>query len=73
MTAERKRKKVQVMGVVYVGTGPESGKIIQESEAFRYALEQCLFGSDDDRDDFRKMLPEWYFSGNYIKEEREDE
>lgn len=73
MTAERNRKKGQAMGVVYVGIGPEAGKRIEESEAFRYALEQCLFGSDADREEFRKMLPEWYFSGNYKKEEIADE
>ena len=46
---------------------------ITEEQAFEYALERCLFGSQEDKREFKSMLIEWFFSGNFIKEEKENE
>ena len=56
--------------IVYRGIGREVGSILTEEEAFDYALERCLKGTEEDQEDFRKELVEWFFSGNWIDEER---
>ena len=55
---------------VYRGIGPEEGTIVTEEEAIDYALERCLKGTEEDQEEFRKELVEWFFSGNWIDEER---
>ena len=55
---------------VYRGIGPEERTIVTEEEAFDYALERCLKGTEEDQEEFRKELVEWFFSGNWIDEER---
>lgn len=57
----------------YIGIGPEKGEVVEEEQAFEYALERCLFGSQEDKREFKSMLIEWFFSGNFIKEEKENE
>lgn len=57
----------------YVGLGPEEGITIEEDQAFRYALERCLKGTPEEQLEFRDMLVEWYFSGNWIKEDEDEE
>lgn len=57
------------MQVFYYGIGPEQGKIIEEDQAFDYALERCLEGTLEDQKEFREMLVEWFYSGNWIKKE----
>ena len=54
----------------YKGIGPEKGKTVPEEEAYDYALDRCLNG--EEHEEFREMLVEWYFSGNWIKEEEDD-
>ena len=58
---------------MYRGFGPEDGKIVREDEALGYALERCLLGTLEEQKEFQEMLVEWYFSGNWIKEEEKDE
>ena len=41
---------------VYRGIGPEEGTIVTEEEAFDYALERCLKGTEEDQEEFRKEL-----------------
>lgn len=53
----------------YVGFGPEKGHVVPEDKAFDYALERCLRGTIQDQEDFRDVLVEWFYSGNWIKEE----
>lgn len=55
--------------VVYIGIGPEEGMVVEESEAFEYALRESLFGDRKTKEDFRSMLVEWFYSGNFVKEE----
>lgn len=52
-----------------MGFGPEKGTFVSEDKAYDYALERCLHGSEDDQKEFREMLVEWFYSGNWIKEE----
>lgn len=56
--------------VQYEGVGPEEGTIVTEEEAFDYALERCLHGTPEDQDEFRIMLVEWFYSGNYLRREK---
>lgn len=53
----------------YIGIGPERGIRVDEQEAFDYALVRCLHGTEEEKQDFRTMLKEWYYSGNWLKEE----
>lgn len=47
----------------YVGIGPEHGNSVDSSEAYEYALGRCLNGPD--HEEFRAMLVEWFYSGNW--------
>lgn len=53
----------------YKGIGPEDETIVNEGDAYAYALERCLGGTLEEQKEFRKMLVEWYYFGNWIKEE----
>lgn len=54
---------------MYRGIGPESGIIVDDDQAYEYALERCLKGTSDDRKEFKAMLVEWFYSGNWLEEE----
>ena len=54
----------------YRGVNAEEGTIVTEEEAYDYALERCLGGTPDDQKEFREMLVEWFYSGNWIKEDK---
>lgn len=53
----------------YLGIGPENGTFITEDKAYQYALERCLSGTEEDQKEFREMLVEWFYSGNWVKED----
>ena len=57
----------------YKGIGPEEGRIVEESEAYEYALERCLNGTLQEQEEFQEMLLEWYYSGNWTKEDGDGE
>lgn len=42
---------------------------VPEDEAYEYALDRCLNGSEEDQKEFKTMLVEWFYSGNWIKED----
>lgn len=46
-----------------------SDVFISDAEAYEYALEQCLNGSEEDVKEFKAMLVEWYFSGGAWRRE----
>ncbi len=56
----------------YQGIGPEAGIFVETKDAYSYAIERCLYGTNEERREFRKMLTEWYYSGNWIKIESLD-
>lgn len=53
----------------YIGIGSEEGTFVPTEDAYAYALEKCLSGTMDETKEFREMLMEWYYSGNWIKAE----
>ncbi len=56
-------------GSGYIGIGPESGTFVADEDAYRYAMERCQSGTEEEGKEFREMLVEWYFSGNWIRVE----
>lgn len=46
-----------------------TGTFVPESEAYEYALEQCLHGTEEIVNDFRNMLVEWFYSGGAWRKE----
>lgn len=42
---------------------------VPEDEAFDYALDRCMNGSEAEQKEFRQMLVDWFYSGNWVKEE----
>ena len=50
----------------YEGIGPEQGTVVSQEDAYAYALERCLSGTAEDKQEFREMLVEWFYSGNWI-------
>lgn len=42
---------------------------VPEDEAFAYALDRCLHGTELEQIEFRVLLVEWFYSGGWVKEE----
>ena len=42
---------------------------IEGEDAYSYALNRCLHGSENDQKEFSSMLIEWFYSGNWIEED----
>lgn len=57
---------------MYCGINSEQGKRVDDEDAYEYALDRCLNGSDQDKKEFREMLIEWYFSGDWIRRNKDD-
>lgn len=55
------------MASAYVGVLPKERKVVPEEEAFDYAKEHLDEMSEEEKADF----VEWFFSGNWIKQEGE--
>ena len=41
---------------------------VPEDEAYEYAFDQCMNGSEELQKEFKEMLVEWFYSGNWVKE-----
>lgn len=50
---------------VYKGIAKEEGILVDEDKAFDYALQRLGQVTEEEKKDFL----EWYYSGNWIKEE----
>lgn len=64
-----KASGLEVIG--YRGIFPNRGKYIPAEEALEYALEQCGVVVDaraPAAGEFLAMLPDWFFSGNWLPE-----
>lgn len=57
-------EKLNGPGYLEIGTG----NFVPEEDAFDYALERCLHGTEEDKREFKEMLMEWFYS-NWIKED----
>lgn len=53
----------------YIGIGPEEGIFVPEDKAYQYALERCLSGTEEVQEEFREMLVEWFYYGDWVKED----
>ena len=53
------------------GIGPNAGEFLAAEDAFGYVCQQVGITAFDstalEADEFREMLIEWYFSGNWIE------
>lgn len=53
----------------------KTNEIVHKDEALDYALEKLGITIQEniniEQEEFRKMLPDWYFSGNWIEKEVE--
>lgn len=56
--------KLNGAGYTEIGTG----NFVPEEDAFEYALERCLIGTEEDQEKFKEMLVEWFYSGNWVRE-----
>lgn len=50
---------------MYRGIGPEAGTVVTKDQAFDYAIERCLNGTEEEKEEF----VDWYYTGNWIEEE----
>ena len=55
----------------YIGIRSEKDTVVEDNQAYEYALERCLHGTVEDQEEFQKMLVEWFYSGDWIYEEDE--
>ena len=70
MTA--RKRGAEALAKVYIGIGPEAGEKVEEEEAYDYALDRCLHGEQQDQQEFKEMLVEWFYSGNWLEKEQEE-
>lgn len=65
MVTEEVKAKLLEPGYHEYGTNV----FVPESEAYDFALERCLNGSEEDMKEFKEMLVEWFYSGGNWKKE----
>lgn len=53
----------------WIGIGPENGTFVSDDQAFEYALERALHGDKEETKEFKEILVDWYYSGNWIRTE----
>lgn len=46
-----------------------TNEFVPEADAFEYALERCMNGSEAEQKEFKEMLVDWFYSGNWVKED----
>lgn len=51
----------------FIGLNENGGLFIPQEDAFAYAFERCTNGTDKQIAEFKEMLVEWFFSGDWIK------
>lgn len=49
--------------------GFHTDEFVSEEDAFQYAFERCTNGTDEEIAEFKQMLVEWFFSGNWTRVE----
>lgn len=53
----------------YEGIGPEKGIYIKEEDSLEFAVNRGLHGASDEKQEFKEMVMEWFYSGNWIRTE----
>ena len=56
---------VEEKGYREIGTD----EFVPDEVAYEYALSECLSGNEELHEEFKAMLIEWFFSGNWVREE----
>lgn len=41
---------------------------VSDEDAYDYALNHSINGTEEEQEEFRKMLVEWFFSGNWVRD-----
>ena len=41
---------------------------VPEDEAYEYAFDRCMNGTEEEQKEFKEMLVEWFYSGNWVRE-----
>lgn len=49
--------------------GFHTNEFVSDEDAFNYAFKICTNGSDEEQEEFKKMLVEWFFSGDWTRVE----
>jgi hypothetical protein len=44
-------------------------EFVSMEDAYAYAFERCTNGTDEEIAEFKEMLVEWFYSGNWTKQE----
>ena len=63
--AEEVEDVVNEKGYHEMGTN----EFVPKADAFDYALDRCMNGSESEQKEFKEMLVDWFYSGNWVKEE----
>lgn len=59
--------------MAYIGIRSEKDTVVEDDQAYEYALERCLHGTEEDQEEFHKMLVEWFYSGDWLYEEGKED
>lgn len=54
----------------YVGF--HTKEFVADEDAYEYALDRCLHGTEEEQKEFKEMLVEWFFSGNWVRKDERD-
>lgn len=46
-----------------------TNEFVSDEDAFDYAFEKCTNGTEEEQQEFQEMLVEWFFSGNWVRDE----
>lgn len=52
----------------YAGLGEDLGTFVPEEDAYRYAMERVQWSEE-----LQKEFVEWFYSGDWVPEEREED
>ena len=63
--AEEKENEATEKGYHEIGTNV----FVPDKDAYEYALDRCMNGTEEEQKEFKDMLVEWFYSGNWVKEE----
>ena len=40
---------------------------VADEDAYEYALDRCMNGTEEEQEEFKQMIVEWFFSGNWVR------
>lgn len=40
---------------------------VSDEDAYEYAFDRCMNGTEEEQKEFKEMLVEWFYSGNWIR------